>query len=110
VDRYLERTYHAGRLTTPLRRAGPKGSGQFEPVTWEEALDEIATRVEQIIAQSGPEVCLFSSDYPHVEGGRRPIERFEASLAGTSEAGRRAFYHGNFEDLMGRALQHLPAA
>ena len=33
-----------------------------------------------IIAQAGPEVCLFSSDYPHVEGGRRPIERFEASL------------------------------
>ena len=33
-----------------------------------------------IIEQAGPEVCLFSSDYPHVEGGRRPIERFEASL------------------------------
>ena len=33
-----------------------------------------------IIDQAGPEVCLFSSDYPHVEGGRRPIERFEASL------------------------------
>ena len=32
-----------------------------------------------IIEQAGPEVCLFSSDYPHVEGGRRPIERFEAS-------------------------------
>ena len=31
-----------------------------------------------IIEQAGPEVCLFSSDYPHVEGGRRPIERFEA--------------------------------
>ena len=30
-----------------------------------------------IIEQAGPEVCLFSSDYPHVEGGRRPIERFE---------------------------------
>ncbi len=40
-----------------------------------------------IIAQAGPEVCLFSSDYPHVEGGRRPIERFEASLAGISEHG-----------------------
>ena len=33
-----------------------------------------------IIEQAGPDVCLFSSDYPHVEGGRRPIERFEASL------------------------------
>ncbi len=33
-----------------------------------------------IIDQVGPEVAMFSSDYPHVEGGRRPIERFEASL------------------------------
>ncbi len=57
-----------------------------------------------IIDQAGPEVCLFSSDYPHVEGGRRPIERFEASLAGTDDAQRRAFYHDNFVDLMGSAL------
>ena len=34
-----------------------------------------------IIEQAGPEVCLFSSDYPHVEGGRRPIERFERRSA-----------------------------
>ena len=64
-----------------------------------------------IIQQSGPEVCLFSSDYPHVEGGRRPIERFEASL----EAGdidphaRRRFYADNFVDLMGSALGALVA-
>ena len=40
-----------------------------------------------IIEQAGPEVCLFSSDYPHVEGGRRPIERFERSLDGVDDAG-----------------------
>ena len=57
-----------------------------------------------IIQQAGPEVCLFSSDYPHVEGGRRPIERFEASLTGIDEASRQAFYHDNFVDLMGTAL------
>ena len=57
-----------------------------------------------IIEQSGPEVCMFSSDYPHVEGGRRPIERFEASLATTSAAARQAFYHDNFVDLMGAGL------
>lgn len=59
-----------------------------------------------IIEQAGPAVCLFSSDYPHVEGGRRPIERFEKSLAasGTDAADRHAFYHDNFVDLMGSAL------
>jgi uncharacterized protein len=57
-----------------------------------------------IIEQAGPEVCLFSSDYPHVEGGRRPIERFEASLANTSADARQAFYHDNFVDVMGAGL------
>ncbi len=56
-----------------------------------------------IIAQSGPEVCMFSSDYPHVEGGRRPLERFEASLGDVSDAVRDAFYCNNFRDLMGSA-------
>jgi predicted TIM-barrel fold metal-dependent hydrolase len=60
-----------------------------------------------IIAQTGPEVCLFSSDYPHVEGGRRPIERFEASLGDASAEVRRAFYCDNFLDLMCTAAAGL---
>jgi predicted TIM-barrel fold metal-dependent hydrolase len=48
---------------------------------------------------------MFSSDYPHVEGGRRPIERFEASLAGIDEDSTRRFYSENFLDLMGSALR-----
>ncbi len=62
-----------------------------------------------IIDQAGPEVCLFSSDYPHVEGGRRPIERFEASLGDAPEAIRRRFYCDNFRDLMGSAGAGLAA-
>ena len=62
-----------------------------------------------IIAQAGPEVCLFSSDYPHVEGGRRPIERFEASLGDASAEVRRRFYCDNFLDLMGSAASALAA-
>jgi predicted TIM-barrel fold metal-dependent hydrolase len=62
-----------------------------------------------IIEQAGPEVCLFSSDYPHVEGGRRPIERFEASLGDASDDVRERFYRANFEDLMGSALAPLAA-
>lgn len=62
-----------------------------------------------IVDQAGPEVVLFSSDYPHVEGGRRPIERFEASLGDASEDVRRAFYCDNFRDLMGSAAAALAA-
>ena len=62
-----------------------------------------------IIDQAGPDVCMFSSDYPHVEGGRRPIERFEASLGDASEEVRRAFYCDNFRDLMGSAAAALAA-
>ncbi len=54
-----------------------------------------------IIAQTSPDLCMFSSDYPHVEGGRRPIERFEASLGELSDRVREQFYRLNFLDLMG---------
>lgn len=59
-----------------------------------------------IIRNAGSSVCLFSSDYPHVEGGRNPVKRFEASLdaEGCSAVERDAFYRLNFEDLMGNAL------
>jgi uncharacterized protein len=62
-----------------------------------------------IVEQAGPAIPLFSTDYPHVEGGRRPVERFEASLGDASEAVRQAFYCDNFVDLMGRALDRVPA-
>jgi predicted TIM-barrel fold metal-dependent hydrolase len=57
-----------------------------------------------IIEQSGPRICMFSSDYPHVEGGRRPIERFEASLHATPVDACDAFWSGNFAELMGDRL------
>ena len=62
-----------------------------------------------IIEQAGPEVAMFSSDYPHVEGGRRPYERFEASLGDANDAVRQAFYCDNFLDLMGTAGTALAA-
>jgi predicted TIM-barrel fold metal-dependent hydrolase len=58
------------------------------------------------IANTGPDVCLFSSDFPHVEGGRNPIARFERSMdaAGTTDAARERFYVENFADLLGPVL------
>jgi uncharacterized protein len=59
-----------------------------------------------IIRNSGPDICLFSSDYPHVEGGRNPLKRFDESLEGCCEAEIENFYCHNMEDLMG---PHIPA-
>jgi len=58
VDRYLERTYHRDRLLTPLKRVGPKGSGQFRPVGWDEAIADIAANLQGMIARYGPEAVL----------------------------------------------------
>ncbi|MDH5676687.1 MAG: amidohydrolase [Myxococcales bacterium] len=63
-----------------------------------------AENVGWIIEQAGEEVCLFSSDYPHVEGGRNPLRRFEASMEGLSERARQRFYCDNFAELMGSRL------
>ncbi|HXQ22861.1 MAG TPA: amidohydrolase family protein [Candidatus Acidoferrales bacterium] len=57
--------------------------------------------VGRLIERCGPELFMFSSDYPHVEGGRNPLKRFEGSLAGRGDADLTAFYSGNFADLMG---------
>src|SRR5438552_3270262 len=59
-----------------------------EPVGW-------------MIEQAGDELFLFSSDYPHPEGGRNPLKRFEESLAGIGEEARERFYSRNFAEMMG---------
>ena len=60
VARYTERTYHPERILQPLKRVGPKGSGQFEPVSWDSALDDIATRLKRIAAQDPQAVLPYS--------------------------------------------------
>ncbi len=60
VSRYAERTYHRDRVLTPLKRVGPKGSGQFEPVSWDQALDSIASRLKAIAARNPQAVLPYS--------------------------------------------------
>lgn len=59
VSRYNERVYHRDRLPFPMRRVGPKGSGQFERISWDAALDEIASRFRAISeGPYGPQAIL----------------------------------------------------
>ncbi len=60
VSRYAERTHHPERLLQPLRRTGPKGSGRFEPVGWDEALDDIAARLKAIAARDPQAILPYS--------------------------------------------------
>jgi anaerobic selenocysteine-containing dehydrogenase len=68
VARYAERIEHADRLLTPLRRNGPKGSGRFEPISWDAALAEIAERFTRIAQRSGPEAI-----WPYHSGGNMGV-------------------------------------
>ena len=97
VNRYLERTYHADRLLHPLRRVGPKGAGRFARVSWDEALGEIAERLDAVRRTSGGEAILpysYAGTMGLVQGSsmdRRFFHRLGASqLARTicAEAGR----------------------
>jgi molybdopterin guanine dinucleotide-containing S/N-oxide reductase-like protein len=98
VNRYVERTYHEDRLRTPMRRVGAKGSGQFEPISWDAALDEIASRLRDIANSSdGPQAILpysYAGTMGLVQGssmdhrffhllGASKLDRTICSMAGT---------------------------
>ena len=98
VNRYVERTYHDDRLRTPMRRTGPKGSGQFAPITWDAALDEIAKRLGEIARSAdGPQAILpysYAGTMGLVQGssmdhrffhllGASKLDRTICSMAGT---------------------------
>lgn len=74
----------------------------FTPFVFEE--------VGLFIDQSNPDLYLFSSDYPHIEGGRNPIARFEAALGDRSEAVREKFYAENFLRIFPGARVEAPDA
>jgi predicted TIM-barrel fold metal-dependent hydrolase len=96
---HLDQAQRAFRRTEePLRRLEAKPSEYVrrhlkftpfpgEPVGW-------------MIEQAGPELFMFSTDYPHPEGGRDPLAKFEETLTETSEADRIRFYAGNMNELL----------
>ncbi len=65
VNDYLDRVYSPDRILYPMRRIGPKGSGQFERISWDSALNEVAERFKQIINDYGSEAIMPSSYLGH---------------------------------------------
>jgi anaerobic selenocysteine-containing dehydrogenase len=98
VNRYVERTYHEDRLRTPLRRVGRKGSGQFQAMSWDNALDEIADRLTEIAKSPDGAQAILPYSYAGTMGlvqgesmdrrffhllGASKLDRTICSMAGT---------------------------
>lgn len=58
MQHYEQTIHHPERILTPLKRTGAKGSGQFEPISWKEAVEEITMRWKEIIEKYGSEAIL----------------------------------------------------
>jgi len=90
VSRYTERTYHPERILQPLKRVGPKGSSQFEPVSWDAALADIAQRLQGIAKRDAQAIVPYS--YAGTMG----------LVQGESMAGR--FFHKLGASLLARTI------
>ncbi len=81
--------------------------GAFDPTERSRALDLLGFSRQLVFSTfaatqfAGDDLFLFSSDYPHPEGGRDPIRRFESSLEGIGGESKARFYAGNFAAMMG---------
>ncbi|SHK40082.1 molybdopterin-containing oxidoreductase family protein [Megasphaera elsdenii] len=109
---HYERTVHSPRrLITPLKRTGPKGSGQFAPISWEQALAEIAERWKAIMADVGAEAIL-----PYSYAGTMGIVQHDALHGlfyhlGASELDRTICAPAKgrgFKDVMGNTMPTAP--
>ena len=98
--RHLDHAHRAFRRTEePLQRLADQPSEYVrrhlkftpfpgEPVGW-------------MIEPAGPELFMFSTDYPHPEGGKDPLTKFEETLSGVDDAGKRLFYFDNMAEMLG---------
>lgn len=109
---HYERTVHSPRrLMTPLKRTGPKGSGEFEPISWDQALAEIADSWKKIIAENGSEAIL-----PYSYAGTMGIVQHDALhglfyYLGASELDRTICAPAKgqgYKDVMGGTLPTAP--
>jgi anaerobic selenocysteine-containing dehydrogenase len=91
VAKYVERTYHEGRVLYPQIRTGAKGEGTFRRATWDEALDVIATNLRRVIDEHGPQAIL-----PYSYGGTMGLIQGEGM--------DRRFFHAVGASLLDRTI------
>ena len=98
--RQLDLAYKSFSRTDPYLKALPmlpseyiRRAMKFTPFPGED--------VGLMIRDAGPDLFMFSSDYPHPEGTKDPLGRFERELTDIDEAAKEKFYSRNFEDMMG---------
>jgi predicted TIM-barrel fold metal-dependent hydrolase len=107
--RHLDQAHRAFRRTEePLRNLRGRPSDyvrrhlKFTPFAGED--------VGWMIEQAGAELFMFSTDYPHPEGGRDPLAKFEETLTGRTEADRALFYSGNMAELLPASVREAVTA
>jgi anaerobic selenocysteine-containing dehydrogenase len=76
MAKYPQRQEQSDRVLVPMRRIGPKGSGQFEPIRWETAIDEIAERLKEVLEKYGAQTVL-----PYAYGGTMGVLQSQAPLS-----------------------------
>src|SRR5215471_1077021 len=80
----LQITYHPDRIGSPLKRSGPRGSGSFQPATWEESLNEVVPRLRDLQSEKQPESLRFVSGC--LRGQRQELVRKFLSAFGAPPA------------------------
>jgi molybdopterin-containing oxidoreductase family molybdopterin binding subunit len=86
---YLERIYGPNRIKYPMRRVGERGADQWERITWDEAIDEVSSKLKQIVTDNGPKSLVFdacSGCYGIVNGIYNPLGRLAGVLGATKPA------------------------
>jgi molybdopterin-containing oxidoreductase family molybdopterin binding subunit len=84
---HAQRVYHPNRLKYPMKRVGPRGSGQWDTITWDEALNTIAQNIYNVSQKYGSQAVAFlsiSGNYGMVNGMGGAINRFANVFQGTS--------------------------
>ena len=83
----IERVYHSDRLKYPMRRTGPRGSGQYERITWNEALDEVTSQLLRVREKYGNAAILDASRSGNTAmlHSRSALKRFLHMFGGCSD-------------------------